>query len=299
MFGNFPVVPSSVHSLQSQRPAYPLDPTSSSLAQNPFPTPGQNAGHSGGSINREDVVVPPPGRRSMLTDAIVPMIPPKPGTFIRTPASQFFNPNRIQSGPQTGMYNRVPQKKINVPWTSQFFSQPPRISGTQMIGPVVGPRNPPHLMNPSQPHKKIAFPHQFPPSTPYSPGHQQQIIPQSSHLMPSVADPPNLTTNLMKQMSAESQANHLDANAFKLNPSKMYAVPHHMNVHTIPSDVPVTPVTTMASTSPPNHEKASVSPATSDVSTKSIIEVVMNAVTGWDSNEVRPTLSYNVIMPLN
>lgn len=287
LFGHFPAVPSSVHSVQNQRPQFPLDPTSSSLAQNSFPVAGLSAGMTASGISREDVV-PPPGRRSMITDSIVPMIPPKPGTFFRTPASQFFAPNRAALPPngQPGLYNRVPQNKINSPWSLQFLSQPPRTNG-QVTGPSNGPRNPPHLMSPSQPHKKIFFPPKLTPAGMYSPiGHQQHLLPQNSHSIATIADPPTATA-LLNQKVGEQQSNVMDANAQNFSPSKLYATRNHLNVNAILPEVPATTAPSVTATISP--EKTSSNSAASDSSTRSIIEAVMNAVTAWDSNEVRLT----------
>lgn len=276
LLDQFPAVPSSVHSVQSQRPAFPLDPTSSSFQQNPFPLHRQSS-----SISREDVV-PPPGRRSMITDAIVPMIPPKPGTFLRTPASQFLSPNRLalQANAQSGMYNRVPQNKINALWSLQFLSQSSR--NGQIMGPSNAPRNPPHLMSPSQPHKKIIFPHKQTPASMYAAaGHQQQMIPQNSHSIATVADPPTLT-GLINQKAGEQNANILTANAHNFSPSRLYPTRNHLNVNAILPEVPVT----AAPSTTASHAKTTPSSTATDTSTRSIIEAVMNAVTAWDSNEV-------------
>lgn len=283
--GRYPAVPSSVHSFQYQRPAFPLDPSIPAVPDNSFSLASQNAAapYASTGISRSDHISSLPGRQPPQTDSISPLIPPKPGSFLRTPPNQFIGPNRA-GGPQAGMYGRVPQSKISVPWNS--YGQPGRGPPlqNQMIGPVVGPRNPPHSLSPSQPHVKNPFPAKFHFMNPYSLSEQQ---PQHSQLVPSVVAPPDVP--MSHSPSASTHSNAMITESHVAHPSKIYALTSNGKV-----DVPqanTSPISAAASTlfpdvhySDKNHEKHSKSPSPVEAST--ILESVMNAVAASSANEV-------------
>lgn len=293
-FARYPAVPSSVHSPQYQRPSFPFDPTPSVENSFPLPPPNPVSHFATSGISRSDQVFTHPGRQPPQTDSITPLIPPKPGTFLRTPTSQFLPPNRLGL-PQSGMYNRVPQSKITAPWN---FSHPPRNGPPQhqMIGPVMGPRNPPHAMSPSQPHKKTPLPVKFHFLNPYSLSEQQlksqqPLIPQHSQLVPSVVAPPEVLVS--HSAAADAYSNGMIADSHASNPSKIYALPTNVKVDPLPAVTPFvsSPTPTVF---PVMHysEKAvekdgnSFATVQAEASTKSVLELVMNAGTAWNANEV-------------
>ena len=296
LFSRFPAVPSNVHSLQQQRPAFPFDPTASALPDHSFPVAPQNmaAPFSMSGISRSDQVFAHSGRQPPPTDAITPLIPQKPGTFFRTPINQFIPPNR--SGPHTsGVYNRVPQNKVTAPWN---LSQMPGRRGPpphQMIGPMPGPRNPPHSLSPSQPHKKITLPAKFHFLNPYSLSEQQ--LPQHSQLVPSVVAPPDTVVSHSPAADA-SHPSGMMAESYVSNPSKIYTIPTIVKVDPIQTDAPLVPSSTPTAFPVMHHSEKAVEKDVKNTaavqiesSTRSVLEAVMNAGTGWDANEVMSRLT--------
>lgn len=168
-FASFPSVPASVHSFNSNRPPFMLDPTSGTLNRNPFPMPGQspignvpshtrirynpNQSYSPAivnsmvtgeeSIDRKDspvsqgnmLTMAPIGNVNRIKDlAITPNIPPKPGTL---GGPGFFSPPPSR-GQQSSLplaprpnYNRIPINQLGAIWQNRPHMQQPQIEQPQ------------------------------------------------------------------------------------------------------------------------------------------------------------------------
>lgn len=115
---NLPPVPAHVHGFQARPPPMQLDPTSTTLNNNPFPQPGKSP----------NLVHFPP--------EMAPGGPSRPpGMFLGTPTSAFLPPNKhgLPQGPPI-IYNNKYQG--NRQWTMNQAPQSPR-------NPLIGPLTPP------------------------------------------------------------------------------------------------------------------------------------------------------------
>lgn len=117
---NLPTVPSHVHGFQGRPPPMRLDPTSMSLASNPFPQPGQS---------------PHMIHFPHETTSVEHSRPP--GMFLGTPTNAFLPPNRhgLPQGPPT-MYSD--KNHGNRPRVTSQTPQPTRHGHGPVIGPPAG-----------------------------------------------------------------------------------------------------------------------------------------------------------------
>ena len=155
----FPVAPSHVHSLSNRYPSFPLDPT------HPLKPNVHQMNNNGGDQAMHPSMVHFPQSGPMMpdrresepqfgsgipsrTDAIAPLIPPRPG-LMTGPSGPFMPPNRLAL-PQGPHFNRIPQQPQGRPWKGPA-PYPYRPAGSQHVlsqtNPV--PMGPPPFMIPN------------------------------------------------------------------------------------------------------------------------------------------------------
>lgn len=178
---NLPPVPSHVHGFQARPPPMQLDPTSTTLKNNPFPQPGKSP----------NLVHFPP--EMISGEPYGPSRPP--GMFLGTPTNAFLPPNKhgLPQGPPM-IYNNKNQG--NRQWN---INHAPQNSRSPIIGPFA----------PSTGHMSASsniVVHQEPPMN-YSPTNTIQLSQKANPY------PYNPTTNKVEAVPSSTSATRVQETA--------------------------------------------------------------------------------------